>query len=248
MGGIGLAIAKTLIGEENTIILTGIESMDKIKTILNDLSRRTSSNCFYYQVNLSHLTEIETLTAYCLKNFKTIDIIVNCAGVQHVSPIHCFPPHQWDHILSVNLSAVFHLTRLLLPSMTQQGWGRIINIASVHGLVASPYKAAYVAAKHGLIGLTKVIALECALKGITANAICPGWVKTPLVEKQILERSKTERKSYEEASLSLLSEKQPTLSFIKAEDIGALVLFLCSEAAKQITGAQLTIDGGWTLS
>jgi 3-hydroxybutyrate dehydrogenase len=175
-----------------------------------------------------------------------VDILVNNAGIQHVSPVETFPEERWDQVLAVNLSACFHAIRAALPRMRAKNWGRIINIASVHGLVASANKSAYVAAKHGLVGLTKVVALETARTGVTCNAICPGWVLTPLVRKQIEDRAAREGIPADQARDLLLGEKQPSMDFATPEQIGALAVFLCSDAAAQIRGASLTVDGGWT--
>ena len=175
-----------------------------------------------------------------------VDILVNNAGIQHVAPIQDFPPERWDAIIAINLSSAFHTVRAALPQMLDRNWGRIINIASAHGLVASVQKAGYVAAKHGLVGLTKVVALETAKTGITCNAICPGWVLTPLVQKQIEARAANESVTVEHAKTELLAEKQPSLEFVTPEQIGGLAVFLCSEAAAQIRGAAISMDGGWT--
>jgi 3-hydroxybutyrate dehydrogenase len=179
------------------------------------------------------------------QHFGTVDILINNAGIQHVAPVEEFPADRWDAILAINLSAAFHTIRAALPAMQQRNWGRIINIASTHGHVASIHKAAYVAAKHGLVGLTKVVALENATRGITCNAICPGFVLTPLVEQQIADRSRAEKLTAEEATRELLREKQPSEKFTTVEEIAALAIFLCSPAAANMTGASLPIDGGW---
>jgi 3-hydroxybutyrate dehydrogenase len=181
-----------------------------------------------------------------IAEFGQLDILINNAGIQYTAPIEQFPPDRWDAIIAINLSANFHTIRAALPDMRQRNWGRIINIASTHGLVASSEKSAYVAAKHGVVGLTKVVALETAPAGITCNAICPGWVLTPLVEKQINDRASREGISVDRAKAELLAEKQPSHEFATPEQIGALAVFLCSDAAAQITGATLPVDGGWT--
>jgi 3-hydroxybutyrate dehydrogenase len=178
--------------------------------------------------------------------YGTVDILVNNAGIQHVAPTQDFPPEAWDKVLAINLSSAFHTSRLALPAMQQQGWGRIINIASAHGLVASANKSAYVAAKHGLLGLTKAIALENARSNITCNAICPGWVLTPLVQAQIEARAQREHISVDAAKTALLAEKQPSQEFVTPEQIGEIVYFLCSDAAQQVRGAAWSVDGGWT--
>jgi 3-hydroxybutyrate dehydrogenase len=180
------------------------------------------------------------------RDMGCVDILVNNAGIQYTAPIEAFPPERWDAVIAINLSSNFHAIRAVIPQMRQRNWGRIINIASAHGLVASVEKAAYVAAKHGVVGLTKVVALETATTGVTCNAICPGWVLTPLVEKQIEERAARENISIDEAKGNLLADKQPSREFATPEQIGALVVFLCSDAAAQIRGAVLPVDGGWT--
>jgi 3-hydroxybutyrate dehydrogenase len=177
--------------------------------------------------------------------FGGVDILVNNAGIQHVAPIDEFPTDKWDQILAINLSSAFRTTRLALPGMKKRGWGRIVNIASIHGLVASPYKAAYIAAKHGLVGLTKTVALETAQLPITCNAICPGYVLTPLVEKQIDDQAKAHGIPREEVIEKVMLERQPSKAFVKIDEVVALALFLCSDAAASITGASLSIDGGW---
>ncbi|HMA13882.1 MAG TPA: 3-hydroxybutyrate dehydrogenase, partial [Kiloniellaceae bacterium] len=188
---------------------------------------------------------IARMVEHAGKAFGGLDILVNNAGVQHVAPVDQFPVEAWDRIIAINLSAAFHATKAALPGMRRKGWGRVVNIASAHGLTASPLKSAYVAAKHGIVGLTKVTALETAGAGITCNAICPGWVLTPLVKKQIEARAAQQGCSYDEAKLELVAEKTPSKDFSTPEQIGGLAAFLCSPAADQITGAPLSIDGGW---
>jgi 3-hydroxybutyrate dehydrogenase len=190
-------------------------------------------------------SEIEALMKDCEERLGPVDILVNNAGVQHTAPIEEFPAEQWDRILAINLTSSFHTTRLVLPSMRKRNWGRIINIASVHGLVASVHKSAYVAAKHGMVGLTKVVALETAEMNITCNAICPGWVRTPLVEKQIEDLANDTNLNLDEATMKLLMEKQPSKRFVETDQIAALAVFLCSESACNISGIALPIDGGW---
>lgn len=200
----------------------------------------------YNAADMQAVDQIENLAAACMRELGSLDIIVNNAGIQFTSAVESFPADRWDAILAINLSAPFHLIRCALPQMKAQNWGRIINIASVHGLVASVNKAAYVAAKHGLVGLTKVVALETAESGITCNAICPGWVRTPLVETQIEAIASQQAISFDEATIKLLEEKQPSKRFAEVEDLGALAVFLCSAAASSITGVSLPVDGGWT--
>jgi 3-hydroxybutyrate dehydrogenase len=190
--------------------------------------------------------EIAELIAKTNTSFGNVDILVNNAGIQHVAPIENFPIEKWDAIIAINLSATFHAVRAALPLMKQSKWGRIINVASTHGLVASAHKVAYVAAKHGIVGLTKVVGMECADTGITCNAICPGWVLTPLVQAQIEARAKQQGIPVEQARKNLLAEKQPQLQFTTTEQIAGLALFLCSETASNMQGAQLVSDGGWT--
>lgn len=244
--GIGLAIARALAGEGCNIVLNGFGDEDEIEQILADINSRRGVRAIYSGADLTEPTAIEKLAEESLKAFRTIDIVVNNAGIQHVSPIDEFPPEKWDAIIAINLSSTFHTTRLLLPAMKASGWGRIINIASAHGLVASPYKSAYVAAKHGLLGITKTIALEVAQLGITCNAICPGYVLTPLVEGQVDDTAKARGISRESVKRDVLLAAQPTKQFVAPEEIGGLVVFLAGESAAQINGAALPIDGGWT--
>ena len=195
---------------------------------------------------LAKPSEIAQMVEAAIKEFGQLDILVNNAGIQHTAPIEQFPADRWDAVIAINLSANFHAIRAAIPHMRQHNWGRIINIASTHGLVASIEKSAYVAAKHGVVGLTKVVALETATTGITCNAICPGWVLTPLVQKQIDERASRENITVDQAKADLLAEKQPSHEFATPEQLGALAVFLCTDAAAQITGAALPVDGGWT--
>jgi 3-hydroxybutyrate dehydrogenase len=181
----------------------------------------------------------------CIAEFGAVDILVNNAGIQHVANVEDFPPERWDAVIAINLSSAFHAMRHALPGMKARNWGRVINIASAHGLVASAGKSAYVAAKHGIVGLTKAAALECATTGVTVNAICPGWVLTPLVQKQVDARAEREGVSLEEAKKRLLGEKQPSLQFVTPEQLGALAVFLCSPAAEQVRGVAWNMDGGW---
>jgi 3-hydroxybutyrate dehydrogenase len=195
---------------------------------------------------MSKPAEIEAMIAATEKRFGAIDILVNNAGIQYVANVEDFPEERWDAVIAINLSSAFHTTRFALPGMKQRNWGRIINIASVHGLVASMQKAAYVAAKHGIIGLTKVVALETARTGVTCNAICPGWVLTPLVQKQVDARAEREGISNDAAKLALVSEKQPSGEFVSPEQLAALAVFLCGDAASEVRGAAWNMDGGWT--
>lgn len=238
--GIGLGIAQKLQEAGCLVVLNGIEDPKVVESIT------CMENTIYVQADLSTQEGCHHLIDTAIQHFGNIDILVNNAGIQYVSPIQDFPFEKWNLILNLNLTAAFHTMARTLPHMRQKGWGRLINIASVHGLVASAQKSAYVAAKHGLVGLTKVVALETAKEPITCNAICPGWVLTPLVEKQIQDRSTANQTSFEEEKTKLLQEKQPSLAFVTPSDLGNYVLFLCSDAAAQITGVALPVDGAWT--
>lgn len=245
--GIGLGIASQLACAGCDIVLNGlVKDEAEAKKITSDLATKWKTKVRFHPANMLDPTQIEDLIDFSAKELGKVDILVNNAGIQHTDPIESFPVAKWEAIIGINLSSCFHTIRKAVPLMRQNGWGRIINIASTHGLVASKNKAAYVAAKHGLIGLTKVIALETAEDDITANAICPGWVRTPLVEAQISAVAKRDKISQEEAARSLLAEKQPSLKFTEVEDLGAMVVFLSSDAAANMTGAILTADGGWT--
>ncbi len=243
--GIGYGIAKILLKNGYQVVIHGVESQEQAAPMLKDLFS-IGNVLGYYSVDVSNAPSIEQFYSDLQSANITIDILVNNAGIQYVAPIQEFPIQKWDQILAINLSSAFHFTRLLLPAMQKQKWGRIINIASAHGVVASVNKAAYVASKHGIVGLTKVAALENAQNGITCNAICPGWVLTPLVEAQIEKRASEQEISIDQARSNLLLEKQPTGQFATADEIGEYVAFLCTDSAAQINGASLTIDGGWT--
>jgi 3-hydroxybutyrate dehydrogenase len=243
--GIGLGIVRALAADGCAIMLNGFGDQDVIDLARAELARTFHVEVFYNEANLSQANECERLIEDALARLGHVDILVNNAGIQHVAPVEDFPVDRWDSILAVNLTAAFHTIRKTLPSMRRLGWGRVINIASTHGLVASSGKAAYVAAKHGLVGLTKVVALETAGSGITCNAICPGWMLTPLVERQIEERTISEALSRENATKKLLAEKQPSGSFTTVEQIASVALFLCTEGANNITGACIPVDGGW---
>ncbi|HVP51365.1 MAG TPA: 3-hydroxybutyrate dehydrogenase [Terriglobales bacterium] len=244
--GIGLAIARALAAQGCALMMNGFGDAAEIERVRAGLEKEFGVPAVFNGADLLQATGCELLVADAEKRLGGVDILVNNAGIQHVSPIENFPPERWDAIIAVNLSSAFHTIRMALPGMRQRGWGRLINIASTHGLVASIHKVAYVSAKHGIVGLTKVVALETAKSGITCNAICPGWTKTPLVEKQIAARAQAERIPVVEAEQGLLAEKQPTERFTTVEQIGALAVFLCSDGAANITGAAIPIDGGWT--
>lgn len=243
--GIGLAIAEALASAGCRIVLNGILSREKADDLVQRFTRQYGTDVFYHPADVSHGSECAALIQDTQARYGVVDILINNAGIQHVAPVEKFPVDQWNAILAVNLSSAFHTIQAALPEMQQRKSGRIINIASVHGLVASIHKAAYVAAKHGLVGLTKVVALENAANGITCNAICPGFVLTPLIQTQI-NNSAGQGVTPEEAGRKLMEGKQPSGRFISGEDIAALVIFLCSPAASGITGASLPIDGAWT--
>ncbi|MDR6771627.1 3-hydroxybutyrate dehydrogenase [Azospirillum sp. BE72] len=244
--GIGLGIARQLAGQGADLMLNGFGDASYIAELCQSLSAEFGVRVAHNGADMSKPEEIEAMVAATEAAYGRLDVLVNNAGIQHVAPVDAFPVERWDAVIAINLSAVFHGTRAALPGMKARGWGRIINIASVHGLVASVNKSAYVAAKHGVIGLTKVTALELAETNITCNAICPGWVLTPLVQKQIDALAASRSLSVEEAGRELLSEKQPSKSFVTPEQLGELAVFLCSEAAGNMRGAALTMDGGWT--
>jgi 3-hydroxybutyrate dehydrogenase len=244
--GIGLAIAKSLAASGCNIILNGFGEQKLIEEIKEDIISNFKVKCIYLGADISKAEEVVAMVKSASDELEGIDILINNAGIQYVSEIEEFPTEKWDAIIAINLSSNFHTIKAVLPYMKRKNWGRIINIASAHGLVASKNKSAYVAAKHGVVGLTKVVALEVAEMQITCNAICPGWVLTPLVEKQIQDKAKANGISYEEATKNLLQEKQPSLRFVSGEDIGNTVNFLCSAAAAGITGTHISLDGGWT--
>ncbi len=239
--GIGLGLAVALARQGANVMLNGFGDIAAAKAELAALGGKVS----YHGADMSKPAEIEAMVRACEAEFGAVDILVNNAGIQHVANIEDFPADRWDAIIAINLSSAFHTTRAALPGMKSRNWGRVLNIASVHGLVASAQKSAYVAAKHGLVGFTKSAALECATSGITHNAICPGWVLTPLVQKQVDARAAQAGVSQDEAKRQLLAEKQPSLQFTTPEQLGALAVFLCSPAADNIRGVAWNVDGGW---
>jgi 3-hydroxybutyrate dehydrogenase len=243
--GIGLAIARALAADGANLTINGLGDKTAIERERSTIEREFGVKARYSPADMSKPSEIAAMIADTEKAFGSLDVLVNNAGIQHVANVEDFPIDRWDAIIAINLSSSFHTTRAALPGMKKRKWGRIINIASAHGLVASGQKAAYVAAKHGLVGLTKVVAIETANNGITCNAICPGWVLTPLVQQQLDARAKAEGLSNEQAKVELISEKQPMHEFTKPENIGALAVFLASDAAASITGSAYSIDGGW---
>lgn len=244
--GIGQEMALALANAGCNVMLNGLGDAAQIEAERAKMEKDTGSKILFNGADMTKPDQIEAMIKETKAKFGSVDIIVNNAGVQHVAPIDEFPPEKWDQIIAINLTSAFHMTRLALPHMKAAGWGRVVNLASAHALVASPYKSAYVAAKHGLAGMTKTVALEVAQQNITVNAICPGYVKTPLVDKQIGDQAKARGISEEEVVKNVILGAQPTKQFTTVEDVGALAVFLCSDAAKNITGAILPIDGGWT--
>lgn len=238
--GIGLGIALCLAKAGANLVLNGFGDSEAALAEVRALGGEVR----HHPADMTRPEQIEAMIAYAEAEFGGVDILVNNAGIQHVAPVEAFPVERWDAIIAINLSSAFHTTRLALPGMRERNWGRIINIASAHGLAASAGKSAYVAAKHGLVGLSKSVALETATTGVTCNAICPGWVLTPLVQAQIDERAKVDG-DVARARHDLLAEKQPSLDFVTPEQLGELALFLCSDAAAQVRGAAWNMDGGW---
>ena len=244
--GIGLGIAQALAGAGSAVVLNGFGAAAEIEKTRERMASDFGVKVSYSAADMTKPEAIAEMIAATLAGHGRLDVLVNNAGIQHVAPLEQFPTEKWDAILAINLSSAFHTTRLALPAMRQNGFGRIINIASAHGLVASPFKAAYVAAKHGIVGLTKVTALETAEEGITCNAICPGYVYTPLVEAQIDGQARAHGISREQVIHDVLLAQQPNRRFATVEDLGALTLFLAGDAAASITGIALPVDGGWT--
>jgi 3-hydroxybutyrate dehydrogenase len=243
--GIGLAIARAFAKEGCNLTINGFGDKDAIEKERAGIEKEFGVKAIYSGADMTKPAEIADMVKTAEKAFGSVDVLVNNAGIQFVAKIEDFPIEKWDAVIATNLSAAFHAIRVAIPGMKARKWGRIINIASAHGLVASAEKVAYVAAKHGIVGLTKVVAVEAANDGVTCNAICPGWVLTPLVQQQIDARAKAEGKTVEQANKDLLSEKQPMLKFSTPENVGALAVFLASDAAETITGSSYSIDGGW---
>jgi 3-hydroxybutyrate dehydrogenase len=239
--GIGLGIARSLAKQGARLVLNGFGDVEAAQKEVAALGGEVA----YHGADMSKPAEIAEMMKFAAGRFGQVDVLVNNAGIQHVSPIEDFDPARWDAVIAINLTSAFHTTRLAIPAMRKANWGRILNIASAHGLVASPDKSAYVVSKHGLVGLTKTVALELATTGITCNAICPGWVLTPLVQKQIEARAKNEGISIEQANRELLAEKQPSLQFTTPEQLGELAVFMCSPAADNVRGVAWNVDGGW---
>ena len=244
--GIGLAIARALAKDGANLMINGFGDKAAIEQERAALEKEFGIKARYSAADMSKPAEIAAMVSETEKEFGSLDVLVNNAGIQHVANIEDFPIDRWDAIIAINLSSSFHSIRAAIPGMKKRKWGRIINIASAHGLVASGQKAAYVAAKHGLVGLTKTVAIEAANDGVTCNAICPGWVLTPLVAKQIEARAQQSGQTFDQAKVALVSEKQPMHEFSSPENIGALAVFLASDSAASITGSSYSIDGGWT--
>jgi 3-hydroxybutyrate dehydrogenase len=243
--GIGLGIAQRLAAEGASIILNGFGEHAEIERVAAEL-RKHAARVTYDGADMSKPEAVCAMVEKAIAEFGAVDIVVNNAGIQHVAPVDDFPPAKWDAILAINLSAAFHTVRAALPAMKKKGWGRVVNIASAHALVASPFKSAYVAAKHGIAGFTKTVALEVAEQGITVNAVCPGYVLTPLVEKQIPDTAKARGITREQVVRDVLLAAQPTKKFVSVEEVAALTAFLCSNEAASITGAVMPVEGGWT--
>lgn len=243
--GIGLGIAQALARQGASVMLNGFTDEETVQGLKRELGA-LGVKVEYHPCDVTRPEQVDAMVEAAVSAFGSLDILVNNAGIQHVAPVEQFPLEKWDAVIATNMSSAFYGMRRAVPLMRRRGWGRIINTASVHGLVASAQKIAYVAAKHGVIGMTKVVALETAGSGVTCNSICPGWVLTPLVQKQIDQLAAKKGLNNAQASEDLLAEKQPSRQFVTPEQIGALAVFLCSDAAAQITGASYTLDGGWT--
>ncbi len=244
--GIGLGIAQRLAAEGANIVLNGFGEAGEIEKLRKQIASEYGVNVAYDGADMTSPDAIAAMMNKAIAAFGAVDVLVNNAGIQHVAPVDEFPIDKWNAIIAINLSSAFHTTRAALPAMKKKRWGRIVNIASAHALVASPFKSAYVAAKHGIAGLTKTVALEVAEQGITANAICPGYVLTPLVKNQIPDTAKARGITEEQVVRDVILAAQPSKQFVKVEEVAALTAFLCSEGAKSITGAMLSIDGGWS--
>jgi len=244
--GIGLATAHVLAAQGINLVLHGLMSQSEGEQLAGEFSAQYAIKALFDDADLRDVASIERLIANAIEKMGSVDILINNAGIQHTECAENFPLDKWNAILAINLSAAFHAIQYSLPNMKSKGWGRIINVASVHGLVGSVNKSAYCAAKHGLVGLTKVLALECAEQGITVNAICPGWVDTPLINDQISAIAKQQNVTFDQAKYQLVTAKQPLPEMMAPEQIGAFILFLCGDSARSITGAALPMDGAWT--
>jgi len=244
--GIGLGIAHSMAAEGANLMLNGLAAQDAVQSLIDDIKTKYGVKVLYSGADMSKPADIQKMMTEAESGLGSVDILVNNAGIQHVEKVEDFPPEKWDAIIAINMSSNFHTTRAAVPGMKKRGWGRIINICSAHGLVASPFKSAYVSAKHGVVGFTKTIAIELATFGITANSICPGYVLTPLVENQIADQARTRGITPEEVKKNVLLAAQPTKEFTTVEQVGGLCVFLSSDAAANMTGGALTMDGGWT--
>jgi 3-hydroxybutyrate dehydrogenase len=244
--GIGYGIAEAFAGADIDVVLNGFGDAAEIEKLRAGLEEKYKVQVSYSNADMTKPDQIRAMVADAAMTHGSVDILVNNAGIQFTAPVIDFPEERWDQVIAINLSSAFHASKAALPHMQKMGWGRVINIASAHGLVGSPHKSAYVAAKHGLVGLTKVMGIEHANDGITVNAICPGWVLTPLVEKQLIDRAAQNGTSVEQEKIALVAEKQPMHQFITTSQLGGMALFLVSDAAATITGTHLSIDGGWT--
>lgn len=243
--GIGLGMARAFAASGANVLLNGLGDSGEIEKVRASIETEYKVKALYSPADMTRPDEIVGMIDMARGELGGVDVLVNNAGIQHVAPVDEFPPEKWDLIIAINLTAAFHSTRAALPGMKAKGWGRIINIASAHGLVASPFKSAYIAAKHGIVGLTKTVALETAQQGVTCNAICPGFVKTPLVDKQIDDQAKAHKLPREDVIKKVILERQPSKEFVKIEEVAALAVFLSGDAAASITGAAISIDGGW---
>lgn len=244
--GIGLGIARAFAAAGIDVVINGLARREEAGEVVTELAREFGVRSLYSAADMSKPADVRAMVEETADALGQVDILVNNAGIQHVEAIETFPPEKWDAIIAIDLSSAFHAIRAALPGMKERGWGRIINVASAHALVASPFKSAYVAAKHGILGLTRTVALEAAEHGVTANAICPGYVLTPLVEKQIPETARARNLTPEQVIRDVLLHAQPTRRFVTTEEVGGLALFLCTKSAASITGAAIPIDGGWT--
>ena len=243
--GIGLGIARSFAAEGANIMLNGLGDAAEIEELRAGIEADFKVKAVYSPADMTRPAEIADMIGQAGRELGSVDVLINNAGIQYVAPVDEFPPEKWDQIIAVNLTAAFHTTRAVVPMMKANRWGRIINIASAHGLIASPFKSAYIAAKHGIVGLTKTVALETAEQGITCNAICPGWVITPLVEKQIDAQAAAHKMPRDDVIRKVILESQPTKEFVKIEEVAALAVFLAGDAAASITGTSMSIDGGW---
>lgn len=244
--GIGLAVAQALARAGAKVMLNGSRAAEDAEALRAGLAAETGVEVGYTQANLAQGASARALVEATIAAFGSVDILVNNAGIQHVAAVDAFPDDSWDQLIAINLSSVFHTTKAALPSMKARGWGRIVNIASAHGVVASPFKAPYTASKHAVVGFSKAVALEVAEQGITCNALCPGYVRTPLVEKQVVDQAKVHNLPEERVIREVILAAQPTKQFVEAEEVAAYAVFLCSDAAKSVTGSAPLIDGGWT--